>query len=147
MVWDDLKPRDILRPGAFANAVKAVLSIGGSLNAVKHLQAVATEAENGVDVYGLFERSGPETPVLAGVRPIGEHLIEEFEAAGACRALMKQLQPLLDNGVRTVTGGSVADNLTGVRWPTTKSSGPSAARWRRVRPSSCCAARSPRKAR
>lgn len=113
MVWDDLKPRDILQPGAFANAVKAVLSIGGSLNAVKHLQAVATEAQNGVDVYGLFERLGPDTPVLAGVRPIGDHLIEEFEAAGGCRALMKQLQPLLDNGVRTVTGRSVADNLTG----------------------------------
>jgi dihydroxy-acid dehydratase len=113
MVWDDLKPRDILKAGAFSNAVKAVLAIGGSLNAVKHLQAVATEAENGVDVYGMFERLGPETPVLAGVRPIGEHMIEEFEAAGACRALMKQLQPLLDNGVCTVTGGSVADNLTG----------------------------------
>ena len=113
MVWDDLKPRDVLQPGAFSNAVKAVLAIGGSLNAVKHLQAVATEAQNGVDVYGLFETLGPETPVLAGVRPIGEHLIEEFEAAGGCRALMKQLQPLLDNGVCTVTGRSVADNLTG----------------------------------
>ena len=115
MVWDDLKPRDILQPGAFANAVKAVLSIGGSLNAVKHLQAVATEAQNGVDVYDLFETLGPRTPVLAGVRPIGDHLIEEFEAAGGCRALMKQLQGLLDNGVCTVTGGSVADNLTGYR--------------------------------
>lgn len=113
MVWDDLKPRDILQPGAFANAVKAVLSVGGSLNAVKHLQAVATEAENGVDVYGLFEQLGPVTPVLAGVRPIGEHRIEEFEAAGGCRALMKQLQPLLDTGVLTVTGRTVADNLGG----------------------------------
>lgn len=111
MVWDDLKPRDILQPGAFANAVRAVLAIGGSLNAVKHLQAVATEAENGVDVYGLFETLGPQTPVLAGVRPIGEHLIEEFEAAGGCRALMKQLLPLLDCGVPTVTGRSVAANL------------------------------------
>jgi dihydroxy-acid dehydratase len=111
MVWDDLKPRDILQPGAFANAVRAVLSIGGSLNAVKHLQAVATEAENGVDVYGLFEDLGPKTPVLAGLRPIGEHLIEEFEAAGGCRALMKQLLPLLDPGALTVTGGSVSDNL------------------------------------
>jgi dihydroxy-acid dehydratase len=115
MVWDDLKPRDILQPGAFANAVKAVLAIGGSLNAVKHLQAVATEAENGVDVYGLFETLGPQTPVLAGVRPIGEHLIEEFEAAGGCRALMKQLEPLLDARVLTVTGGSVADNLHAVQ--------------------------------
>ena len=113
MVWDDLKPRDILKPGAFANAVKAVLAVGGSLNAVKHLQAVAAEAESSVDVYGLFEALGPDTPVLAGVRPIGEHLIEEFEAAGGCRALMKQLEPLLDTGVPTVTGRTLADNLRG----------------------------------
>jgi dihydroxy-acid dehydratase len=111
MVWDDLKPRQILTAGAFANAVKAVLAIGGSLNAVKHLQAVATEAECGVDVYGLFERFGPETPVLAGIRPIGDRFIEEFEAAGGARALMKQLVPLLDTTALTVTGRSVADNL------------------------------------
>lgn len=111
MVWDDLKPRDILQPGAFANAVQAVLAIGGSLNAVKHLQAVATEAGNGVDVYGLFESLGPRTPVLAGVRPIGEHRIEEFEAAGGCRALLKQLLPLLHTEALTVTGRSVADNV------------------------------------
>lgn len=113
MVWDNLKPRDILQPGAFANAVKVVLAVGGSLNAVKHLQAVASEAECGVDVYGLFESLGPDTPVLSGVRPIGEHLIEEFEAAGGCQALMLQLLPLLDGKVATVTGRSVAENLHG----------------------------------
>lgn len=115
MVLDDLKPRDILSPGAFANAVRAVLSIGGSLNTAKHLQAVATEGETGVDVYGLFESLGPTTPVLAGVRPIGSHSIEEFEAAGGARALMRQLAPLLDTGALTVTGGTVADNLRGVQ--------------------------------
>ena len=115
MVWDDIKPRDILREGAFANAVRAVLAIGGSLNAVKHLQAVATEAGSGVDVYGLFERLGPETPVLAGIRPIGERLIEEFEAAGGCRGLMKQLEPLLDGAALTVTGATLADNLRDAR--------------------------------
>ncbi len=111
MVLDDVKPRDILSPGAFANAVRAVLAVGGSLNTAKHLQAVATEGECGVDVYGLFESLGPTTPVLAGVRPIGHHSIEAFEAAGGCRALMKQLAPLLDTGALTVTGGTVADNL------------------------------------
>lgn len=115
MVLDDLKPRDILSPGAFANAVRAVLSIGGSLNTAKHLQAVATEGETGVDVYGLFESLGPTTPVLAGVRPIGSNSIEEFEAAGGARALMRQLAPLLDTGALTVTGGTVADNLRGVQ--------------------------------
>lgn len=114
MVWDDLKPRDILQPGAFANAVRAVLAIGGSLNAVKHLQAVATEGQCGVDVYGLVERLGPETPVLAGVRPIGAHSIEQFEAAGGALALLKQLEPLLDTAVPTVTGGTLAQTLAGV---------------------------------
>lgn len=111
MVLDDLKPRDILTAGAFANAVRAVLAVGGSLNAVKHLQAVATEAESGVNVYALFEGLGPMTPVLAGIRPIGEHMIEDFEAAGGCRALMCQLAPLLDLAALTVTGRAVAENL------------------------------------
>ncbi len=111
MVWDELLPRQILSAGAFANAVTAVLAIGGSLNAVKHLQAVATEADSGVDVYALFERLGPATPVLAGIRPIGDRTIEEFEAAGGARALMKQLEPLLAGDVLTVTGATLADNL------------------------------------
>lgn len=114
MVWDDLKPRDILTPGAFANAVRAVLAVGGSVNTVKHLQAVATEAGNDVDVYKMFERFAGEVPVLSAVRPVGERTIEEYEAAGGCRAMMKQLEPLLDTDVLTVTGRTVADNLAGV---------------------------------
>jgi dihydroxy-acid dehydratase len=114
MVWDDLKPRDILTPAAFANAVRAVLAVGGSVNCIKHLQAVATEAGCGADVYGLFEQLADETPVLAGVRPVGEHFIEQFEAAGGCRAVMKQLEPLLERGALTVTGHAVGENLEGV---------------------------------
>ena len=114
MVWEDLRPRQILTPGAFANAVRAVLSVGGSVNCVKHLQAVATEAKSGVDVYGLFEQLADTTPVLAGVRPVGEHTIEAFDAAGGCRAVMKQLESLLDTQALTVTGCTVAENLAGV---------------------------------
>lgn len=111
MVWDDLTPRQVMTPGAFANAVKAVLAVGGSVNCVKHLQATATEAEAGVDVYGLFEKFSDEVPVLAALRPVGDRFIEEFEDAGGCRALMKQLEPLLDREALTVTGKTVAENL------------------------------------
>lgn len=114
MVWEDLKPRDILQPGAFANAVKTILSVGGSVNTVKHLQAVATESGCGADVYGMFEQFADEVPVLAGVRPVGQHFIEEFEAAGGTRAVMKQLEGLLDTGVATCTGGTLAQNLRDV---------------------------------
>jgi dihydroxy-acid dehydratase len=115
MVWDDLTPRRIMTPGAFANAVKAVLAVGGSVNCVKHLQATATEGEVDADVYGMFERYADEVPVLAALRPVGERFIEEFEDAGGCRALMKQLEPLLDTTVLTVAGRTVADNLRDVR--------------------------------
>src|SRR5690606_19452086 len=54
MVWEDLKPRDVLTPGAVRNAVAMVLALSGSINCVKHLQAIATEAELDVDVYQLF---------------------------------------------------------------------------------------------
>ena len=115
MVCDDLRPRSILTPGAFGNAVRAVLAVGGSVNCVKHLQAVAAEAGLDVDVYRLFEQHADTTPVLAALRPVGERLIEEFEDAGGARGLMKRLEPLLDRGVMTGTGATLADNLNGVQ--------------------------------
>ncbi len=111
LVWADLKPRDILVPGAFANAVRAVLAVGGSVNCVKHLQAVATEAGSPVDVYALFEKFAAETPVIAGVRPVGDHTIEAFEAAGGAQGVLKQLQPLLDTRVLSVSGRTLAEEL------------------------------------
>ena len=114
MVAEDLKPRDIMTQGAFRNAVTAILSVSGSINSVKHLQAVAAEAEAGVDVYGLFERLADQVPLLTAIRPNGETPIEEFEDAGGTRAVMKQLETLLDTAALTVTGQPVARNLDGV---------------------------------
>lgn len=111
MVWDDLKPRDVMTPAAFRNAVTAMLAICGSVNSVKHLQAIATEAQSGVDVYGLFEGLADEVPLLSGVRPNGDHTIEDFEAAGGARALMSQLGRLIDGSAPTVSGQLVRDNL------------------------------------
>lgn len=110
MVWDDVKPRQILTEGAFANAVKAILAVGGSVNCVKHLQATATEAGLDCDIYAMFERFADEVPVLSALRPVGDRLIEEFEAAGGARALMKQLAPLMAQDVLTVAG-RLADTL------------------------------------
>src|SRR5580692_3224073 len=114
LVAEDLKPRDIMTPAAFSNAVTAILSASGSINSVKHLQAVAAEAECGVDVYRLFETLADDVPLLTAIRPNGETPIEDFEDAGGTRALMKQLEPLLDGGALTVTGRTVAENLAGV---------------------------------
>jgi dihydroxy-acid dehydratase len=111
MVREDLKPRDILTAGAFRNAVAAVLSVSGSINCIKHLQAAAVEAGLAVDVFALFNELGAKVPVLSAVRPNGPDGIEDFEAAGGARALLKQLAPLLDQSALTVTGRPLQDNL------------------------------------
>jgi dihydroxy-acid dehydratase len=114
MVLEDLKPRQIMTQGAFHNAVAAVLAVSGSINCIKHLQAVAVESGLEINVFGMFNALGGRIPVLSAVRPNGEESIENFEAAGGARALLKQLQPLLDTAALTCTGKTVAENLAGV---------------------------------
>jgi dihydroxy-acid dehydratase len=111
MVLEDLLPRKVLTEGAFRNAVAAVLAVSGSINCIKHLQATAVEAGVHIDVFALFNELGKKVPVLSAVRPNGEHAIEDFDAAGGARALLKQLEPLLETSVLTVTGNTLADNL------------------------------------
>jgi dihydroxy-acid dehydratase len=111
MVWDDVRPRDVLTPEAFANAAMVMLAVSGSINTVKHLQAVAEEAECDVDVYRLFERLAAEVPLLTAIRPNGAHSIEEFEAAGGARAVMKRLAGLLHLDAPTLTGRTVGEHL------------------------------------
>src|SRR6266540_974980 len=79
MVLEDLKPRDVMTPGAFRNAAAAVLAVSGSINCIKHLQAAAIESGLDLDVYGLFNEFGDDVPVLSAVRPNGEDTIEMFE--------------------------------------------------------------------
>jgi dihydroxy-acid dehydratase len=111
MVLDDLKPRDVLSPGSFANAAAAVLAVSGSINCIKHLQATAIEAGVDVDVFQLFNDLGEKIPVLSAVAPNGTDTIEAFEAAGGAKALLKQLEPLIDLNAMTVTGRTVRENI------------------------------------
>jgi dihydroxy-acid dehydratase len=115
MVWQDLKPRDILTREAIENAVMVVLALSASINCAKHIQGVASEAGLDVDVYALFEKHAPRVPLLAAIRPNGERLIEELEAAGGARGVMKQLESLLHKGVRNVSGSTLQEALAGMK--------------------------------
>lgn len=114
MVADDLKPRDILTREAFANAVTVALSVGASINTVKHLQAVAAEAQCDADIYGMFEEFAERVPVVAAIRPNGAHFIEQLEAAGGARGVMKRLAGMLSQDVMTASGKTLGENLRGV---------------------------------
>ncbi len=117
IVRSGFKPRDWLDEGAFRNAACAVLSVSGSINAVKHLQAVAKEAETDVDVYRLFEELSQTLPLLSAVRPNGTGSIAQFEASGGARALLKRLEPVLDLNARNAVGARLADTLAGYEVP------------------------------
>lgn len=112
MVHEDLRPRTILTEGAFRNAVATVLGVSGSINAIKHLQATAIEAETDIDVYALWEEMS-DVPVLSAVRPTGAVRIEQFEDAGGARAVLKRLEGRIDTSVMTCTGKTLAENLAG----------------------------------
>jgi dihydroxy-acid dehydratase len=111
MVEDGLTPRKVLTEAAFRNATAMVLAVSGSINAIKHLQATAVEAENGVDVYALWEEMGRKVPILSAVRPNGAVRIEQFEDAGGAAAMLKRLAPVIDTTAMTAMGKSLSEVL------------------------------------
>jgi dihydroxy-acid dehydratase len=112
MVQEDLRPRRILTAPAFRNAVRAMLAVSGSINCIKHLQATAVETGVNVDIFALTNELGRDVPVLSAVRPNGAHTIAQFDRAGGAHALLKQLEPMLEGEVMTVTGQTLQDVLS-----------------------------------
>ncbi|MDX1374078.1 MAG: L-arabinonate dehydratase [Burkholderiales bacterium] len=111
MVWEDLKPRDILSRGAFDNAITTLMAMGGSTNAIVHLVAMAARAGQPFALERYNEISA-RTPVIANVRPSGAtYLMEDFYYAGGLRALLWQLKDLLDLSARTVNGRTLGENI------------------------------------
>jgi dihydroxy-acid dehydratase len=105
------RPRSILTPDAFENAVMAVLAISGSINTVKHLQAIAREAGTDVDVYALFESFSDTIRPLSAVRPNGEDTIEQFEDAGGALAVLSRLGDVVHGEAVTITGDTMAERV------------------------------------
>jgi dihydroxy-acid dehydratase len=112
MVWEDLKPRDILTAASFDNAVTTVMALGGSTNAIIHLVAMANRA--GIDLpLERFDEISKKTPLLCNLRPSGKYLMEDFYYAGGLRALLTRIPDLLDTQCGTVTGKSLGENIKG----------------------------------
>ncbi|HSE24038.1 MAG TPA: L-arabinonate dehydratase [Pyrinomonadaceae bacterium] len=110
MVFDDLKPRDILSRASFANAITADMAIGGSTNAIIHLLALAGRAGVPLDIRE-FDRISDRTPMICNLRPSGEFLMEDFYYAGGLRAVLKELSELLELDAQTVTGETLGKNI------------------------------------
>jgi dihydroxy-acid dehydratase len=115
MVWEDLKPRDLLKKESFDNAIVTLMAMGGSTNALIHLVAMAGRA--GIKLpLERFNDFSAKVPLLANVRPSGDkHLMEDFYYAGGLRALLHELKDLLNLNSKTVNGKTLGDNLKGAR--------------------------------
>jgi dihydroxy-acid dehydratase len=100
----------ILTPEAFENAMRVLLAIGGSTNAIVHLAAIAGRMGLEMDLQAL-DRMGRETPVLLDLKPSGQHYMEDFHAAGGMATLLRQLKPLLNLQALTVTGRTLGEEI------------------------------------
>ncbi|HEX5848318.1 MAG TPA: L-arabinonate dehydratase [Rubrobacter sp.] len=112
MVWEDLKPSDILDHRAYDDTVTAVLALGGSTNAVIHLIAMARRSGIPLDL-DRFDELSRTIPVLANIRPSGEYLMEDFYYAGGLRGLLSRLHPRLNLDRPTVGGRTLGRDLEG----------------------------------
>ena len=114
MVYEDLKPSDIMTREAFENAIVVNAAIGGSTNAPPHLQAVARHIGVELNVKD-WETVGFDVPLLVNMQPAGEYLGESFFRAGGVPAVMGELRKAgrIHDGAMTATGKTMGENLEG----------------------------------
>lgn len=110
MVRKGIKVSDIMTQAAFDNAVALLASIGGSLNALLHLPAIANEI--GCEVtWAQVAEATSKTPVVCNIVPNGNLSCVSLYKAGGIPAVLKTIAPSLDTGVLTVNGKTLAENL------------------------------------
>ena len=103
-------PDQIVTAENIENAIRVLLAIGGSTNAVIHLAAIAGRVGLPLDLARLNELSD-STPVLVDLKPTGQHYMEDFHAAGGVGAVLHELRPLLHLQARSVTGETLEERL------------------------------------
>ncbi len=111
MVWEDLKPSDILTREALENAIVVNSAIGGSTNAPIHINAIARHIGVKLDIED-WEKVGHEVPLLVNMQPAGKYLGEEFHRAGGVPAVVNELmkKKLVHEDALTVNGKTIGEN-------------------------------------
>jgi len=110
MVKENLTPDKIITPKSIANALRALMAIGGSTNGIIHYTALAGRLGIQVDLDS-FDRMGNETPVLVDIKPSGTRYMDDFHKAGGMRAVLREIKHLLNLDCVTVTGRTLGEEI------------------------------------
>jgi dihydroxy-acid dehydratase len=110
LIGNPIRPSQIITPHAIENALRVLLALGGSTNALIHLTAIAGRVGVRVDLHRLNEMSD-STPVLVDLKPTGEGYMEDFHAAGGMPALLWELRDLLQLDPIDITGAPLGERL------------------------------------
>lgn len=110
LIKKGIKPVDLFTLESFENAIRVLLALGGSPNALIHIPAIAAELDIEIPL-SLFDSLSRATPFLCNVKPSGKFLMKEFDEAGGLPALLKELSPLLHPETITVTGKNLLENI------------------------------------
>jgi dihydroxy-acid dehydratase len=110
LIKTGLKPSQIITEKSVENALRVLLAIGGSTNAIVHLTAIAGRAGIKIDLKHLNQLSD-STPVLVDLKPTGQHYMSDLYAAGGVGAVMRELKPLLHLDCMTVAGITLGEVL------------------------------------
>jgi dihydroxy-acid dehydratase len=112
MVWEDLKPRDIVTPASMQNAIIADMAISGSTNSLIHLIAMARRLGLALDLDS-FSKASEIVPVICNLMPAGKYLMEDFHFAGGILALLNVIRERLDLSCPNVSGRSLGESIEG----------------------------------
>lgn len=108
LVKEDIRPSRVLTPEAFENAIRVLVALGGSTNAIVHLIAIA--GRRGISLpLSLFDELSRTTPVIVNLKPSGQYLMEDFFNAGGVPALLREMLPSLHGDAYTVAGKTLAE--------------------------------------
>jgi dihydroxy-acid dehydratase len=110
LITQPIRPSQIITAESVENAVRVLLALGGSTNALIHLTAIAGRRGVRIDLKRVNQLSDT-TPVLVDLKPTGEGYMEDFHAAGGMPALLWELRDLLHLGARDVTGATLEQRL------------------------------------
>ncbi|MES9875460.1 MAG: IlvD/Edd family dehydratase [Candidatus Sedimenticola sp. PURPLELP] len=111
IIGTDLTPAKIINEQSVENALRVLLALGGSTNAIVHLVAVVGRLGIKISLERMNELSDT-TPVLVNLKPTGNHYMEDFFAAGGMSAVLRELEPLLHLECLTITGETLGERIS-----------------------------------